>query len=499
MRIPRTSLVIVLMAASALFGGACGGSGDDPEPTPTSEPTAEPTTSPADLASAVVQIVALDAARAPVWSGSGTIVSSDGLIVTNAHVVDDRTDEYLELGVALTEGTDTPPEPTYLAEIAAVDYALDLAVVRIVSDLDGAAADASLPTVPIGDSDAVEIGDNVRILGYPGIGGETITFTQGTVSGFTAQRDVDERAWIKTDATISGGNSGGLAANAAGEIIGIPTIAGSGADDDEPVDCRFVVDTNRDGSIDELDTCVPVGGLINGLRPVALALPLIEAAEAGEAYVSTLPEPGVGQPEGFDPANVTFRDVVFSPDVTDTDEPTEVVPFFPTGTTDVCAFWDYEGMVDGVTWEALWFVDGVLDESGSITDNTWSGGASGNWWVCIYDDAGLPDGLYELTLAVEGETQISESVFVGGDHPVVEIAIDNQLAVGVCFVQASPSGAANWGQDELGNQEVIESGGTITLFLPAGIYDLRALDCDANTLFEEYELDFTTATTLTLS
>ena len=75
-----------------------------------------------------------------------------------------------------------------------------------------------------------------------GIGGDTITFTQGTVSGFNAQQAIADRAWIKTDATIAGGNSGGLAANAAGEIIGIPTIAASNEQVD-PVDCRVIVDT----------------------------------------------------------------------------------------------------------------------------------------------------------------------------------------------------------------------------------------------------------------
>ena len=135
----------------------------------------------------------------------------------------------------------------------------------------------------LGDSDSVEIGDSLQILGYPGIGGETITFTEGAVSGFTSDRSVEGRAWIKTDATIAGGNSGGMAANALGELIGVPTIAASGAEGGDIVDCRPVADTNRDGSIDQFDTCVPIGGFINGLRPVNLALPLIAAAQSGVA------------------------------------------------------------------------------------------------------------------------------------------------------------------------------------------------------------------------
>src|SRR5690606_30985477 len=106
---------------------------------------------------------------------------------------------------------------------------------------------------------SVEIGDDLYILGYPAIGGDTITFTRGLVAGFTGDSQLGTRAWIKTDAAISGGNSGGLAANAAGQLIGVPTIAGVGEDQEEIVDCRPVRDTNRDGVIDDNDDCVPLG------------------------------------------------------------------------------------------------------------------------------------------------------------------------------------------------------------------------------------------------
>ena len=63
---------------------------------------------------------------------------------------------------------------------------------------------------PLGDSDALHLGDDILILGYPGIGGETITLTRGEVSGFhLCKRGYGNRAFIKTSATIAGGNSGG--------------------------------------------------------------------------------------------------------------------------------------------------------------------------------------------------------------------------------------------------------------------------------------------------
>jgi S1-C subfamily serine protease len=256
--IPAPATILLLVAA-------CGGADSGDDESPTGSPTPGPVAV-EDLAHAVVQIEALDSLGDPVWTGSGTFISSDGLILTNGHVVDDRAGEYDSLAVATTTETDEPPESKYLTEIVAVDYALDLAIVQVTSDLDGNDVTEEFPFVPTGDSESVEIGDNIRILGYPGIGGDTITFTNGVVSGFTSERSVEGRAWIKTDATIAGGNSGGLAVDAAGRLIGVPTIVGSGADQ-ETVDCRYIADTNRDGSIDDNDTCVPVGGFINGCAP----------------------------------------------------------------------------------------------------------------------------------------------------------------------------------------------------------------------------------------
>ena len=492
----RRLLVIVISGLAMIAVAGCGGGGGD-EPEPTATEVAEPTATAGDLARSVVQIVALDDSRSPVWTGSGTVVSDAGFILTNGHVVDDRYGEYAELGVAVIEDTDQAPEPTYIARIAAVDYVLDLAVIEVTEDLDGNVATLDVPAVPIGDSDAVEIGDDIRILGFPGIGGDTITFTAGAVSGFTSQRDISDRAWIKTDATIAGGNSGGLALNDAGEIIGVPTIASS-SEETSPVDCRYVADTNNDTVVDELDTCVPIGGFINGLRPVALALPLIDAAESSQVYVSPFESAEPTPPGGFDTTDVLFTELTFSPDVTADDLPTDVVQTLPSGSTSVCVFWDYEGMLDGVSWEALWFVDGEVDEAGSFADDIWVGGETGNWWVCDLHDAGLADGLYEIVLSVEGDFQASNAIYVGGDHPLVDLTVDNQSLDRVCFALLSPSEAQNWGQDELGENEYIEPGASHTFAVPASIYDLNLLDCDFNSLAEEYDLDATTSGTYTL-
>jgi S1-C subfamily serine protease len=445
----------------------------------------------AELARAAVKVFALleeGGSLYEVWVGSGSIISPDGLILTNGHVVDDRFGEYTHLGVGLTDRSDAPPELLYLAQIAAVDYGLDLAVIRIVSDLDGNPVSLNLPYVTVGNSDAIEIGDGLRILGYPVIGGSTITFTEGVLSGFTSERGVPGRAWIKTDAQISGGNSGGMGVNTVGELIGVPTLAASGAETDRIVDCRPVADTNRDGRVDENDTCVPIGGFINGLRPVNLALPLIEAAQAGRQYAEG-DQPLATPAGGFNLAESSFYGLQFANGVTADDRPTQLVQSLPPGATDLCAFWDYEGMSDGMSWSAYWFVNGELSESGSLVDQMWDGGSSGNWWVCTYNDGGLMEGLYELVLEVEAESFATGAIFVGGDRSPSALILENQSSATLCYVRISPSQAQNWGGDKLGAEEVIPSGATRSFQLVRGGYDLQILNCDVEVLLEEYGLE----------
>jgi len=487
-----TALIALVMLSACGDGNS--EPNDDVEATPTTSATPQETpgeVSVSELARSVVQIQALSGGDA-VWWGSGTIVSADGLILTNAHVIDNRFGEYDTLGIGITRETDEAPETEYVAEIVAVDFALDLALVQITERIDGGSSPRDFPFVRVGDSDALEIGDQVRILGYPGIGGETITFTNGSVSGFTAERSVGNRAWIKTDATIAGGNSGGLAINDSGELIGVPTVVGSGAGAESGyVDCRVLEDTNNDGFLDDRDTCVTVGGFINGLRPVGLATDMIAAAEAGIAYVSAYyEEEFVDVPGDFDASEVELSNLLFSTGVTIDDEPTEILALIPSNSTRVCGFWNYEGMRDGMTWDALWYVDGELSEDGSVLADTWVGGDAGNWWVCVLDEEfGLADGLYELVLQVEGSPEGSDAIHVGDDRQLVEFDVVNESTGDICGVWASPVGAQNWGFEDLGPTVIIPPGDFWPLFIASGTYDLLMYDCNSDTLVEEYGVD----------
>lgn len=494
--------LLLLLAACVMAGASCKVFDGDGQPTGGPTGTESIQVSPAisdgsptgsasinDLARATVQIMALvrvgDGFQS-VWSGSGSIIDPGGLVLTNAHVVDMRFDEFTDIGVALIERADQAPDLTYLAEIVAIDYNLDLAVIQIRSDLEGNSVSLNLPSVSLGDSDQVELGGTLRILGYPGIGGQTITFTTGAISGFILERGIEGRAWIKTDATIAGGNSGGMAVDDQGRLIGIPTRASSGDEQADIVDCRAVADTNRDGVINDDDTCVPLGGFINGLRPVNLALPIIEAARAGQEYVAG----GSVEPQGgYDLTNTYFSNLQFSAGVTTDDQPAQLVEVFPGGMNELCIFWDYEVMLDGMIWSAIWFVDRELSEAGSIINAVWAGGASGNWWACIYNDSGLPDGLFEIVLEVEGQALANESIFVSGSHPLVSFTLQNQSSGSICFAYLSPSMAQNWGQDELGAQEIVYSGTSSTFSLASGEYDMLLMDCDGTRLAEEYEIN----------
>ncbi|MEN6580214.1 MAG: serine protease, partial [Anaerolineaceae bacterium] len=243
---------------------------------------------------AVVQVTAfvdVDGESVPRWTGSGTIISPDGLILTSNHVVSStRYEEVVALLVSLTVAQDQPPVDSYYAHVVQADALLDLAVIKPAWDMQGNPLDYSLlklPFVPLGDSDTLDLGESIVILGYPVIGGGTITLTSGEVSGFTSEEPFGNRAFIKTSGTIAGGNSGGLAVNSQGKIIGIPTQMGYGDATLDIVDCRPVRDTNRDGYIDENDDCVPTGGFINALRPINLAKDMIEAAKRGEVAINT--------------------------------------------------------------------------------------------------------------------------------------------------------------------------------------------------------------------
>jgi hypothetical protein len=282
----------------------------------------------------------------------------------------------------------------------AVDYALDLAVIKI---------DAVTPRFVRRAKHEPKLLERIRILGFAGTGGETLTATMGTVSGFTSEQQIVGSAWIKTDAAVTGGSSGSMAVNDDGELVGIVVELGSGSDEADVVDCRAgLADTNGDDMWDEADGCVPVGGFINALRPVQLADGLITSATQRTPYKPVLPRPAPTE-SGYDASKVAFTSFVFS------DERGVARQSFATTAKAICASWDYHGMDDGMRWASVWWIDGYRYDEVSHSLRRWREGPSGRAEVCIEDAAGLPDGLYELNLSVEGSFITSSTVRVGSD------------------------------------------------------------------------------------
>jgi serine protease Do len=387
-----------------------------------------------DLIYAVVQIFGVHFEGGnivPFYVGSGSIISSTGLILTNAHVADPAavgeagmTPDGLAIGIVQSE--DAPPVYSYLAEVRAIDGFMDLAVIQITSTLKGDSLDPSslnLPYVDLGNSDNIHVGNHINILGFPAIGGNTITYTDGNVSGFSPEDQLGDRAWIKTDATISGGNSGGMATDDQGHLIGVPSIASSGADT-EATDCRVIQDTNGDGSIDSRDTCIPIGGFINALRPINLAMPLIKAAQSGQVYRSpysqqyTPPAPPSGHERMGDIGWYTLDQQGNLGDQ---------VSSFPHGATIMVALFEFSGFTNGETWGEVWSYGGETIYSDTYT---WDQGSDGVYATYLANQGDpLPDGTYHLELyAGSGNAPLTQSdVVVGTGQNVPQPPAGNDI------------------------------------------------------------------------
>ncbi len=217
--------------------------------------------------------------------GSGSLIGRQGYVLTNFHVLGnafdnqedwkkgtgkgDLYDEQELILVGLNPADpEAQPNTFYHCEIAAKDPDLDLAVLHILGaatsvgdpyktyfkkqwTLASAAAGSNFSSIRINQADDLKAHDPISVIGFPGIGGYTATVTSGIISGFIPDEALSlEKGWIKTDANIAEGNSGGMAINERGELIGVPTWGKTSQS----------------------------GGKINYIRPILHALDLIRSA-----------------------------------------------------------------------------------------------------------------------------------------------------------------------------------------------------------------------------
>ena len=160
--------------------------------------------------------------------GSGVIVSANGYILTNNHVVDHAT----------TVTVIMPDKHEFKARVVGTDPKTDIAVLKV---------DASgLEPITIGDSDKVQVGDYVLAVGNPFGVGKTVTMGIVSATGRANLGIEDYEDFIQTDASINPGNSGGALVNDRGELIGINTaILANGSEGNQGIGFAVPVDVAR--------------------------------------------------------------------------------------------------------------------------------------------------------------------------------------------------------------------------------------------------------------
>lgn len=162
-------------------------------------------------------------------SGSGFIVTEDGYIVTNYHVIEGAS------SVKVTTYDNT----SYDAEIVGSDESNDIAVLKIEAD--------GLAPVTLGDSEALNVGDDVIAIGNP-LGELTFTLTSGVVSAKDRQITTSNSVMmnlIQTDCAINAGNSGGALFNMYGEVVGV-------------TNAKYSSNSSSEASIDNIGFAIPI-------------------------------------------------------------------------------------------------------------------------------------------------------------------------------------------------------------------------------------------------
>jgi hypothetical protein len=166
------------------------------------------------------------------FSGSGTLIDPKGIILTNRHVITGVDGTAIKTCfIGFINSIDQEPnfgtkENPNLAEVKffTTTKDMDAAILYL-----GNPSNKVYPYVNIWNSDSGKLtfGDKLEVIGYPGIGGSTITYTSGDFSGFGSESDGTIN-YIKTTAVLEHGNSGGSAYSSTGQFIGIPTMVVSG-------------------------------------------------------------------------------------------------------------------------------------------------------------------------------------------------------------------------------------------------------------------------------
>lgn len=251
-------------------------------------------------------------------TGSGFIISDDGYVVTNHHVVEGATD----VTVTLSTGDE------YTAKVIGSDSLNDVALLKVEA--------TGLPAVKLGSSDKLAIGDMVCAIGNP-LGSLTATLTVGYVSGKDRQVTTDNSTinMIQTDAAINSGNSGGPLFNMYGEVVGITSAKYSGT-------------TSSGASIEGISFAIPIDdvmSIIDDLQEygyvtgayLGVTVTDTDAAAAKlygmptGAYVNSVEDGGAADRAGIQPKDIIIG--LGDTDISNRTELTRVLRRFKAGDT----------------------------------------------------------------------------------------------------------------------------------------------------------------------
>jgi len=208
---------------------------------------------------------------------SAVVIRKDGIIATNYHVItqDGTGRVYDEIIFSLPPepGSSGPQQKRYRVTPVVINKLYDLTLLRIIPD--GAYSSLSggeeLPAIELADSHSVRLLDDLIIIGFPERAGSSVTVNTGIVEGIDT---LDQ--WIKTDARLMRGNSGGAAVNGEGKLIGIPTKV---VVDSQPID------KDGDGFPDE----VRQFGAVGFLRPAQLVSSMLSQLSSGAQKSAPIP------------------------------------------------------------------------------------------------------------------------------------------------------------------------------------------------------------------
>lgn len=179
-------------------------------------------------------------------NGSGSIIDPRGYVLTNFHVVGHTNpgsgapgsfiNPANEVRIAMVSSARESAQERFIGRVVRADVRLDLALVRIVSDVNGRPIPAGrrFPTIAMADTAHLRPGSRLFAFGFP-LGVRTINVTSGEMSGFH-MNSREEVAWIRTDAEFNPGNSGGMLLDRRGRLVAIPTAVLSGRGTLEPIE-----------------------------------------------------------------------------------------------------------------------------------------------------------------------------------------------------------------------------------------------------------------------